>query len=282
LVENRTLVFLTLAILVWAILTSSLAAFFYLQNTTYTIQIAKNHQSLDKVSSTYDESMNKYNALQSEHSTIYGNYFFSSVNLTTLMDSLGRLIDNLRGNYTSLLMNQKDLNETFYMLKEDYETAYQEGNVTRGDFEELLNEHYELFNLLAMRELSIAVSEAVTLTVSICINCTDGTEEWYNETNAPAGYSLFQLTGNVTTIDDYDYNPLMRPGRIRLKSINGESEYTNYNLEEGYSEGHSWLWYYWDSNEQNWVLGPVGCDAWILEDGGIYKWSCEYWRWPPQ
>jgi len=281
LVEKRTLAFLTLAILVWAVSISSLTGYFYLQNTTYTKQIAENQQSLSKVSSTYDGLMDKYNALLGEYSMLYGSYSFSQdVNFTLLMDSFGRLIDNVEGNYSSILMDQKDLNETYYRLEEAYQQVHQEGNITKEDFRGLLNEYYDLFNLLAIRELSMAVSETVTLTVSICVKYENGTEEWHNETSVPAGYSLFQLTQSVATIDDYDYSPLMTPGHIRLKSINAEGEYTNYNLDEGYSHGYSWIWYYWDGNKQNWVWGPVGCDAWMVKDGDIYKWNFEYWRWP--
>jgi len=280
LVEKRTLAFLTLAMLVWAVSTSSLAGYFFLQNATYNQQIGENQQSLNRTASNYDGLMGKYNTLLSEYSVLYGSYSFPEANFSSLMQPFGKLMDNLKGNYSSLLMDQEDLNETYYTLQENYQLIYQEGNVTREDFEGLLNEYYDLFNLLAMRELSIVVSETVTLTVSICINYGNGTEEWHNETSVPAGCSLFQLTQSVATIDP-NYNPLMKPGHVFLKAINDKAEYTNYNPEEGYSEGCSWLWYHWNNDTQNWILGPVGCDAWMLKDGGIYKWSFEYWRWPP-
>jgi len=279
LVEKRTLVFLTLAVTIWAASISGLAGYFYLQNETYTQQIGENQQSLNKTTSNYDKTMGKYNTLLSEYSILYGSYSFPEVNFSSLMQPFGRLMDNLKGNYSSLLIDQEDLNETYYTLEENY-LVHQEGNVTEEDFGRLLNEYYELFNLLTIRELSIVVSETVTLTVNICINYGNETEEWHNETNVPAGYSLFQLTQSVATTDQ-DYNPLMKPGHIFLKSINDKEEYTVYHFEEAYSEGYSWLWYHWDDNKQNWILGPVGCDAWMLKDGGVYKWSFEYWRWPP-
>ena len=130
-VEKRTLIFLTLAILVWAISISSLAGYFYLQNTMYTKQIGENQQSLNKTASNYDELMSKYNILLGEYSMLYGIYSFPSGNFTLLMEPLGRLICSLEGNYSSLLMDQKDLNETCYTLEQDYQLVYQEGNVTR-------------------------------------------------------------------------------------------------------------------------------------------------------
>lgn len=258
--------FLTLATLVWAISMSSLAGYFYLQNTAHLEQIAENQQSLNKASSTYDESTTKYNALHSEYSMLHYSYsFHKGETFTFLMDSFSRLMNNLKGNYSSILMNQEDLNETCYRLEKACEEIYREGNVTKEDFERRLNDYYDLFNLLAIRELNIAVSETVTLSVSICINYGSDTEEWHNKTSVPAGFSLFQLTQSVATIDP-DYYPEMKPGHILLKSING------------IEEGCFWMWYYWDPGKQDWVWGPVGCDAWMLKDGGVYKWNFECWR----
>jgi len=280
LVEKRTLVFLALATIVWAVSISGLAGYFYLENATYTKQIGENQQSLNQTISNYDKSMSKYNTLLIEYYTFYGSYSSIDANFTLLMEPFGKLMNNLGGNYSFLLMDHEDLNKTYYTLEEDYQKVYQQGNITSGNFTKLLNEYFELFNLLTIRELSIVVSETVTLTVNMCLDFGNGTQQWHNETNAPAGYSVFQLTQSVATIDP-DYNPFMKPGHIFLKAINGKEEYTVYHFEEGYSEGSSWLWYYWDDNKQDWILGPVGCDAWMLKDGGVYKWSFEYWRWPP-
>jgi hypothetical protein len=281
LVEKRTLVFLTLAMLVWAVSISSLAGYFYLQNATYVQQIGENQQSLNKAASNYDGAMSKYNTLLSEYSVLYYSYSSPNANFTLLMEPFGRLMDNLRSNYSSLLMNQEDLNETYYTLEEKYQPAYQEGSVTREDFEELLNEYYELFNLLAIRELSIVVSETVTLTVNISVDYGNETVEWYNETVVPAGSSLFQLTQEIATVDP-KYNQWAKPGHIFIEAINDKEGSSSDHIDEGYSDGYSWMWYYWDSDQQKWVSGPVGCDAWMLKDGGIYKWSFEYWRfdWP--
>ncbi|MDI6847626.1 MAG: hypothetical protein QMD23_05800, partial [Candidatus Bathyarchaeia archaeon] len=87
------------------------------------------------------------------------------------------------------------------------------------------------------------------------------------------GSSLLQLTQKIAKVN-YT-SDWMKPGHIRLTAINDETEY-----KTGYSEGRAWIWYYWDDNKQEWLSGPVGCDAWMLEDEGIYKWNFEYWRWP--
>jgi hypothetical protein len=272
LVDKRTLIFVTLAVLVWAASTSSLTGYFYLQNATHREQLSENQQSLDEMATAYDESMAKYNNLLSEYSVLYGNYSFPmNTNFTLLAHSFGKLLNNLKGNYSHLLINHEDMNKTYHALQEKYQTISQKHNVTREEFGELLSEYYELFHLLLIRELSGIVTEAVTLTVSICIDYGNETVEWRNETSMPAGSTLFQLTHKSATIN-YTYYPGMKPGHILLTSINDKQEYLN-----GYYEGWTWIWHYWNDEEQSWFSGPVGCDAWMLKDGGIYKWSFEHW-----
>jgi len=276
LVEKRVFLFAALAMFVWAALASSFAVYLYLQNTMNSEQIAENQQSLNTMATTYNEAMAKYDALLSDYSFLQGNYSFPlNSNFTLLTGSFLNLLNSVEGNFSSLLTDQKDLNETHYALQSKSQALLLRGNVTREEFGKLLDECYEFLNLLAIRELSKTISEVTTLTVNICIDYGNGTAEWHNKTVIPTGSSLFQLTQKVATIN-YTYDALMKPGHIRITSINNWKEYTI-----GYSEGGAWLWYYWDDNRQEWVFGPVGCDAWMLKDGGIYKWNFELWHWPP-
>jgi hypothetical protein len=263
---------------VWAALASSIAGYLYLQNTINNEQIAENQQSLNTMTTTYNEAMAKYDGLLSDYSFLQGNYSFpQNTNFTLLASSFLNLLSNVKGNFSSLLIDQKDLNETHYAIQSKSQALFLRGDVTRDEFGKLLDECYEFLNILAIRELSKTISEITTLTVNICIDYGNGTIEWYNETVIPAGSSLFQLTQKVASID-FTYDALMKPGHIRVTSINNANEYTNYTIS--YSEGAAWLWYYWDDSEQEWVFGPVGCDAWMLKDGGIYKWNFAYWHWP--
>lgn len=273
-VEKRTLAFLTLAMLVWAVSTSSLATYFYLENTTFSEQISEHQLSLNRTASNYDESAIQYNILLSEYSSLYGSYSFLGANVTSLMDPLGSLINCLEGNFSSLLMDQEDLNKTYCTLKESYQLIYQEGNVTREDFGRLLNEYYDLFNLLVIRTLSSIFSETVTLSVNICIDYGNGTMNWHNETRMSAGSSLFQLTQKTAKIS-YTYYPSMKPGHILVNSIDDKKAYAL-----GDFEGWSWIWYYWNDDEQNWISGSTGCDALMLKNNGTYKWRFEHWSWP--
>lgn len=270
--------FATLAMCVWAVLASSIAGYLYLQNTMSSEQIAENQQSLDTMATTYNEAMAKYDELLSDYSFLQGNYSFPlNTNFTLLTSSLINLLNNVKGNFSSLLTDQKDLNETHYALQSTSHTLLLRGNVTREEFGELLDGCYEFLNLLAIRELSKTISEITKLTVNICIDYGNGTVEWHNKTVVPTGSSLFQSTQKVATVT-HTYDALMKPGHIRITSINNKNEYTRYEI--GYSEGAAWLWYYWDDDKQEWVFGPVGCDAWMLKDGSTYKWMFEYWHWP--
>jgi hypothetical protein len=275
LVEKRTLVFVAVAVLVWAVSISSLAGYFYLQNATYSERLAENQQSINEMATAYDRSMAKHNNLLSDYSTLYGNYLFSTdTDFILLTYSFDKLLNSLKGNYSYILIDQEDMNKTYDALHGKYQTFYQKGNVTREEFGELLSDYYELFNVLSMRELGGLVTEAVTLTVSVCIDYENKTMEWHNETSMPAGSTLFQLTQEIAEIN-YTYYLETKPGHIRLTAINDEKEYSI-----GYSEGWSWIWCYWDNEKQEWIQGPVGCDAWMLKTGGIYRWSFEHWSWP--
>ncbi|MCD6445449.1 hypothetical protein J7L49_01505 [Candidatus Bathyarchaeota archaeon] len=268
-VEKRTLIFASIAILIWAVLASNIAGYFYFQNMTYKEQNIESQQSRTKIAADYNESIVKYNTLLSEYSKLYGKYSFPlNINFTSLTKELGKLIVNLRGNY-SILTKQKDLNETYQTLWDNYLKLSEEGNITREKFGELLNEYHELFNLLALRELNEIISETVTLTVNICIEYKNETLEWHNKTEVPAGSTLFQLTCKIANIT-YTYYPTIKPGHILVNCINGENSTNNW----------YWLWYYWSENKKTWIEGPVGCDAWMLKDGGIYKWKIEHLSWP--
>jgi hypothetical protein len=278
LVEKRLFLFATLAMFVWAVLASSFAAYLYLQNTMNSERIAENQQSLKTMATTYNEAMAKYDELLSNYSFLQGNYSFPlNTNFTLLTNSFLNLLNSVKENFSSLLTDQKDLNETHYALQSKSQTLLLKGNVTREEFGELLDECYEFLNLLVIRELSQTISKVTTLTVNICIDYGNGTVEWHNKTVISTGSSLFQLAQKVATIN-YTYDALMKPGHIRITSINDKKEYTNYTI--GYSEGAAWLWYYWNDESQEWVFGPVGCDAWMLKDGGTYKWNFEFWHWP--
>jgi hypothetical protein len=258
-----------LAMIVWAALASSFAGYYYVQNRSNTEQLDSAQNSLNQVALNYSAVTNKYDLLVSEYGSLYGNYYFDTLNATfsnytILMPALGSLIADFGKNYTNLLV-QTDINETYNQLLNDYENLLQTSNVTEDNFGSLLSEYYTLFNLSALKELGLSVSKASTLSVNIVIDYGNGTVKWFNETEVPAGYTLFELTQEIVTIK-YSYYSYMSPGHVFVDSINDKSNvgYTSY-----------WLWNYWNNADKSWVPGPVGCDAWLLQNGGIYEWKYE-------
>jgi hypothetical protein len=257
-----------LAMIVWGALASAFAGYYYLQNGNNAQQLGNAQNSLNNVASNYSEVTNKYDLLLGEYGSLYGDYYFDTLNATftnytVLMPALGSLIADFGKNYTSLFV-QADINRTYNQLLNDYENCLQKGNVTEDNFASLLSEYYTLFNLSALRELGLSVSKASTLSVNIAIDYGNGTTEWFNDTKVPAGYTLFELTQKISTIK-YTYYSYISPGHVMVGSINDKnSTLTSY-----------WLWYYWDISGKSWVLGPVGCDAWLLQNGGIYEWKYE-------
>jgi hypothetical protein len=274
-VEKRTFVFVILATIVWASLASAFAGYYYLQNMNNSEQLNSAQNSLNAVGSNYSQAANKYDLLLSEYASLHDNYaYFTNSNYATLLSSLGSLIANFGENYTNLFV-QEDMNESYNHLLSDYATLLKKSNVTREDFGNLLSEYYNLSNLFALRELGLSISQATTLSVNVAIDYGNGTVEWHNQTEVPAGYTLFKLTQKIA-VTEYTYYAFTEPGHVLIDTINNKTSYT----DPSYAWGYSWIWYYWSDSDKKWVSGPVGCDAWLLKDGGIYKWNYEYWHFP--
>ena len=261
--------------MVWATLASAFAGYYYLQNSSNTGQLDSSQNSLNKVASNYSNATSRYDLLLSEYGSLYGNYsYFTGSNYVTLMTPLGSVITDLNETYSDVF-TQEDMNKTYTQLLSDYEALQQGGNVTKTDFGNLLSEFYSLFSLCALREVGLSVSEATALSVDVEINYGNGTLEWHNETQVPAGYTLFGMTQEIAVIN-YSYYAFTEPGHVLVDSINNKTTYT----DPSYTWGYSWIWYYWSDSGKTWVSGPVGCDAWVLTNGGVYKWNYERWSYP--
>jgi len=261
LVEKRTIVFITLVITVWASITSGFAAYYYLEQARYQEQLHNQQKLLDTITRNYDVSANRWNLLSGDYGVLLGDYqFFSGDDYSSLMSRYEALLYNLQENYTSTLNAFPELNTTYNALLSNFQTLNEKSTVTKEEFGSLLDDFYTLLTTLAKKELEVYVGELGVINVSLCIDYGNQTTEWYNKTSTVAGTTLFDLTRKIAAVE-YSYWATMEPGHIFLNSIN--------NHAEGY-----WVWYYWDETKGDWIFGPVGCDAWILENNGIYKWVC--------
>ncbi|MDH5459862.1 MAG: hypothetical protein OEY95_05015 [Candidatus Bathyarchaeota archaeon] len=259
-VEKRTIAFITLATLVWASMATGFMTYYYLEQTRYLDQIDEKQQLLNELTENYDESITKRNLLSGDYGASVGEYqWFSGEDYSSLMEVYEKLISNLHGNYTLTLNKFPELNATYNNLCNEFQTLNEKSTVTKEEFGSLLNDFYKLLTMLAMKELEEALGKIGVIEVSISIDYGNSTIKWYNVSTSP-GTTLFDLTRKIAEIE-YSYWPAMEPGHILVTSIN--------NYEEGY-----WIWYYRDEETSEWTFGPVGCDACILKNNGIYKWSC--------
>jgi len=260
LVEKRTIAFVTLATLVWASIATGSAAYYYLEQMRYGEQVREKQQLLNELAENYSVSATKRNLLSGDYGALLGEYqWFMDENYSAFMGKYERLLSNLRGNYTLTFNEFPELNRTYYNLLDESQTLSQKSTITREEFGSLLDEFYKLFTALAMKEMEGFQGQLSEINVSLCVDYGNLTIEWHN-TSISSGITLFDLTRKIAKVE-YSYWPTMEPGHILVDSIN--------NYAEGY-----WLWYYWDDVKSKWIFGPVGCDAWILEDNGIYNWTC--------
>jgi hypothetical protein len=259
LVEKRTIVFVTLVIIVWASITSGFAAYYYLEQARYQEQTYEKQQLLTELTENYDMSVTKRDSLSKDYNTLLEEYYqFFGENLSSFMDKYKNLLSNLGNNYTLTLNRFPKLNETYNNLLGQTLNGQ---SITREDFDSLLNDFYKLLMDLAAKELESFLDKISVIKVNLCIDYGNGTVEWHN-LSVPHGTTLFDLTYNMTEVT-YTYYSWMEPGHILVNSINSVTP----------SEGKYWFWYYWDETNNKWISGQVGCDAWILKDSGTYKWE---------
>jgi len=260
LVEKRTMAFITLATLVWALMATGFMSYYYMEQTKFQNQLDEKQLLLSELAENYEMSTTKRNLLAGDYGTLLGEYqWYSSENYSSLMGKYEKLLSNLSGNYTLTLNAFPELNKTYNNLLSEFQTLNEKSQVSKEEFGSLLDDFYELFTALTIKESEGFLGKVSEIEVSLCIDYGNSTIKWHN-TSISSSASLFDLTQKVVEVE-YSYWQTMEPGHILITSIN--------NYEAGY-----WIWYYWDEVRNEWVFGPVGCDAWILNNNGIYKWVC--------
>lgn len=264
-IEKRTLTVMVLATLVWALIASSLAAYYYLETSRYQRESEERQQMLLGITEGYKEALKRQDLLQRDYNALLGEYYtFTEENYFILVEKYAQLLSNLGSNYTQTI-NFSELKKAYESLINATQELKEQEVITRGAFEPLLMEFDELLRSIVAKELENLIGENTSIKVNLCVDYGNGTRTWFNVSASP-GESLFDITQQVAQIE-YEYYPTMSPGHVLMKTINGVAP----------SEGKYWFWYYWDSNTNQWVFGQVGCDAWILRDGGTYRWIYKDW-----
>jgi len=254
------MVFITLATLAWASVTTGFMTYYYLEQTRYQNQLDEKQRLLNDLTENYDAITTKRNLLSGDYGALLGEYqWFIGQNYSSLVSEYEKLLSDLSGNYTSILNEFPELNATYNNLLNEFQILSEKDQVTREEFGSLLDDFYKLFTALTLKESEGFLGEISEIKVSLCINYGNSTLEWHN-VSISSGMTLFDLTQEVARVE-YSYWSTLEPGHILVTSIND------------YAEGY-WIWYYWDEVKKDWIFGPVGCDAWILKNNGVYKWVC--------
>jgi hypothetical protein len=114
----------------------------------------------------------------------------------------------------------------------------------------------DAFNTI--NELTDKLKDVAT-TPRVLVKYRNGTEDWYNQTHIPIGWSLFNATLKITD-GDVDYQQY--PFGVFITAINGVAqEATTF-----------WLWYQWNATSNGWEFGPVGADAYRVRSGDVLAW----------
>jgi len=235
-------------------------SYYYIEQTKFQNQLDEKQRLLNELAENYETSATKRNLLAGDYGTLLGEYqWYSSENYSSLMGKCGRFLSNLSGNYTLTLNAFPELNSTYSNLLGEFQALDEKSQVSKEEFNSLLDDSYKLFVALTIKESEGFMGNVSAIEVSLCIDYGNLTIKWFN-TSISFSASLFDLTQEVAEVQ-YSYWQTMEPGHILITSVN--------NYAKGY-----WVWYYWDEGSNDWVFGPMGCDAWILNNKGIYKWVC--------
>ena len=104
--------------------------------------------------------------------------------------------------------------------------------------------------------------------VNLGIDYGNGTVVWYNDTLLPRGATPLSALVAVATVE-YKVSGM----GAYITSVNGVEEKI---LSK--SEGYSWLWYIFDRERGQLVLGPVAADRYKLASGDVILWRYEHWK----
>ncbi|MEM2088945.1 MAG: hypothetical protein QXF52_09820 [Thermoproteota archaeon] len=123
----------------------------------------------------------------------------------------------------------------------------------------LVGETLYLVSLKAQLDTLVKEVESITLRVSLLVKYDNGTKNWFNNTVVPVGWTLLNLTA-------YNLN-----GRINYETYSFGVSVTGLN-GVGQHESYYWIWYKWNPEEQDWVMGETGPDAYLLKNGDVLAW----------
>lgn len=104
--------------------------------------------------------------------------------------------------------------------------------------------------------------------VDVLLDYGNGTRTWAScilQPGADTVYNATRLVASSLNVTWYD-------GLAFVDAIDGVRN----------SYPYFWIWWYWNRSESQWVMGPVACNQYVLEDCNIVAWYYEDCSsWPP-
>ncbi len=98
----------------------------------------------------------------------------------------------------------------------------------------------------------------VLIYVNLGVDFGNGTRQWYNDTRALTGMTLFGLSRTLLNVTCVTY-----PGfGAYVDSIFG---LTAHDLT-------GWSWWRWNSQASNWTNGDISCDSYLIAPSEIFMW----------
>jgi len=104
--------------------------------------------------------------------------------------------------------------------------------------------------------------------VDVLLDYGNGTRRWASCILQPGSDTVYNATQLVAT----SLNVTWWDGSAFVDAIN----------DVWNSYPYYWIWWYWSRSESQWVMGPVACNLYVLEDCDIIAWYYEDCSvWPP-
>ncbi len=98
----------------------------------------------------------------------------------------------------------------------------------------------------------------VLISVNVGVDFGNGTRQWYNDTKALTGMTLFSASKTVLRVTYELYSGY----GVYVKSILGLA-----------AEGMTgWSWWRWNLQALNWTSGDISSDSYLVAPNEIYMW----------
>lgn len=106
--------------------------------------------------------------------------------------------------------------------------------------------------------------KSVSLEVDLLIDYGNGSMVWHNKTVLPIGASLLNATLKVSRSVEYIGSDM----GVFVNGIDGVGT-------KIVKKGYYWLWWRFDKEKGEWVLGETGADQYIVKRGEVLAWLYE-------